>query len=153
MVPFQMNDLWSTSDQTQFIPAGWNVGLPKYVYQTYFSWKYDIYAKNFMFSSELEPGKDDSCVVILYIREHQPSWKMFPCNAPISLYWICKHYSTARHSIPHLGYPLLSCRGRSFMIEKMCYEYRLVPHFDNDTLVCGFDNAYLSYVNQNLARH
>ena len=148
-----MNDLWSTSDKSQFISAGWNTGLLKYVYRTWFWWSYENLVVNIEFPSALEPGKDEICVVILYIREHKPSWKMFPCNAKISRYWICKHYATARDSIHHQEYPSLSCRDRSLMIDNMCYEYRLVPRLDNDMLNCGFDNAYLSYVNQNLARH
>ena len=151
----QMNGLWLASDNTLFNSAGWNTGLPKYVYQTQFVMRYgsDILLEKFEFSSVLEPGKVGKCVIILYIREHHPSWKMFPCDAPISRYWICKHYTKPHNDISQLGHLSVLCRDRSLLIDNTCYEYILVPSLVNDSSVCGFDNGYLSYLNQNLARH
>ena len=108
--------------------------------------------ETFAFSSALDPGKDGSCTVILYIREHQPSWKTFPCNVPFSRYWICKHY-IAENTTRQRDLPSLSCRGRSLLIDNTCFDYKLAPRVENASIVCGFDNAYLLYVNQNLAHH
>ena len=153
MVSLQVNDQWLTSDKTQFISAGWNTGLPKYIYQTWFSWRHEADVEVFAFSSALEPGKDGNCTVMLYIREHQPSWKTFPCYASISRYWICKHYAVSHRIIRQLDLPSLLCRDRSLLIDNTCYEYKFASHLGNGSNVCGFDNACLSYLNQNLAPH
>ena len=155
IVSLQTNDQWSTSDKTQIILVQWNTGLPQYVYTTHVTRRYATGAITQTFSAALEPGKDERCVVILYIREHQPSWKILSCDVPVSRYWICKHSGMAHNnnSIRQLGHPSLLCRGRCLLIDNTCYEYRLISRFGNDNDVCVFDAAYLSYVNQNLARH
>ena len=157
-----MNNQWSTSDKTQFVSGGWNTGLPKYVYSMSFVSKYASHLKHledsfregtFAFRSPLEPGKFEKCTVNLYIREHQPSWKTFPCDVPFSRYWICKNYAIAKNTRQQSDLPSLLCRGRSLLIDNTCFEYRLAKSLGNDSVVCGFDNAYLAYVNQNLAHH
>ena len=162
IVSLQINNLWTTSDKTLFVSAEWNKGLPKHVYHIWFRSNYasklryltDVHrGETFAFSSTLEPGKDGNCTAILYIREHQPSWKMFPCDVPFSRYWICKHYALTQNAFHQLDRPSLSCRGRSLLTNNTCFVYRLVKSLGNDSIVCGFDNAYLVYLNQILAYH
>ena len=43
----------------------------------------DLAVRDYYFSSVIDPGTDGSCVVIVYIREYKPLWKMFPCDKPI----------------------------------------------------------------------
>ena len=151
-----MKDQWSTSDNSPIILVGWNTGLPTYVYLTQITTGYDRNStKTFESSSALEPGKDGKCVVILYIREQKPSWKMFSCDVPISRYLICKHNTVAQNqnTIHQQGLPSLLCQERCLLVDNVCYEYRLVPRLGNDAVICAFDNAYLSYVNKNLAHY
>ena len=157
-----MNNLWYTSDKTQFISAGWNTGLPKNVYHMNFMSDYSSNlggtdgirdGSYFTFSSALEPGNDGNCTIMLHIRENQPSWKTFPCEKVFCPYWICKHYPAAHNNIRQLNLPTLLCRGRSLLVGNICYEYRLAANLAHDSFVCSFRNAYLARVSQSLAHH
>ena len=84
----QTNLVWSSADNKPFISADWNNALYMNTRRVLFS--SDLAARDHHFSSVIDPGTDGSCVVIVYIREYRPLWKMFPCDESFSIHWVCK---------------------------------------------------------------
>ena len=149
-----MNYLWSTSDDKPFITAEWNRNVDMLVDTVGFlptgkhSW-----GEQYTFLSPLEPGTDGNCVVMIYLRDQQPWWKMYPCSYEISSYWICKKQPRTSNVIQGQGYPSLTCKSRSLLIHDICYEYKIKNSFQNDNAVCHVGKLYLLYFNQIFAYH
>ena len=147
-VLLQTNPSWLTSDSKLFITAEWNNGMLKHASDFGAGWLDD---EDHEFISALEPGSDGDCVVILYIREYQPSWKMLPCAKHLSRYWICKIGTRVHNVIRHMDYPSLWCRGRCLVVDYTCFKYIRVIRFSNNSIGCLIDHPYLSYLNNNFA--
>ena len=144
----QIDSLWLTSDYEPFVAAEWNNGILMYASDVMF-WRMTADR----ISSPLQPGIDGNCAVILYIREHKPSWVMLPCGKLKSRYWICKNRPRVENVIKKLGYPSLWCRGRCLLIRKTCYQYKLLHIYSNSSIDCSVDDPYLMHLNSSFANH
>ena len=112
-----------------------------------------IEGRYYTFSSPLEPGTDGNCVAMIYIRDQQPWWKIYPCGYTISGYWICKKQPKTSNVIQGRSYPSLTCKSRSLVIQEVCYEYKVIKILKNDGVGCPVEELYLSYLNQIVAYH
>ena len=148
-----MNSLRSTSGKS-FISAEWNRGM--HVYSAGFrtdsghNWKA---GRKHTFSSALEPGRDGNCLAIVYFRDQQPSWNMFPCNKEVSAFWICKSQPKTHSVLQRPDYPSRTCNVQSLLIKDTCYEYQSVPGFKNASVVLGVPKSYLQYLEQVFSNH
>ena len=143
-----MNSFWSTSDNKPFTTAKWNNGLLKAIS------KVSVFRGNsYEFNSSLEPGAYGNCTGILYLREHKPTWVMFPCHLEMSGSWICQGQLRSSNPIQRQLYPSLTCKDRCILVDDTCYEYRFGPSLNNDSMDCGVGNHYLSYLSQNIGIH
>ena len=149
-----MNSLRSTTGNRSFIAAEWNRGL--HVYSAGFRtdsehvWKD---GRKHIFSSVLEPGRDGNCLAIIYLRDQQPSWNMFPCNKEVSAFWICKSQPRTHSVLQWPDYPSRTCNVRSLEIKDTCYEYQSVPNLKNGSMICEIVKNYLSYLIQIFSNH
>ena len=150
-----MNSLWSTSDNKPFITAEWNRNLHMYVDSAGFSPNSmgSLWAEGYPFKSPLEPGTDGNCVVMIYIRDQHPWWKMYPCKNPISPYWICKMQPRTSNIIHGRRYPSITCKIRSLLIHNVCYEYKMIDDWQIYNVVCHVEKPYLLYFNKIFAYH
>ena len=146
-----MDHTWSSTDDKPPISADWNNGLAAYIYRVLFDGVRDY--KNYYFSSVLDPGADGNCVVTVYIREHKPSWKMFPCEQSISIYWLCKNHIKTQNAMHKMGYPSLRCVNRRLLINNTCYQYIFMRSTNNHGIDFGFAKHDILYLNRILAKH
>ena len=146
-----MDHTWSSTDDKPPISADWNNGLAAYIYRVFFDNVLDYHY--YVFSSVLDPGTDGNCVVILYIRENKPSWKMFPCKQPISIYWLCKNHIQTHNTIQKMGYPPLRCVNRRLLINNTCHQYIFMRSTNNHGIDFGFAKLDILYLNRILAKH
>ena len=146
----QAYSFWSTSDNNPFIAAKWNHGLQTNVDELFGAEKGAfIYTA---IHSVLQPGTDGDCVVMVYIREHNISGLMIPCDIPFTADWICK-YQLRLHN-PSLSriYPSIRCRERAVLIGDTCNEYKLVPSVKNG-MTCLDTKPYILYLNNIFANN
>ena len=113
----------------------------------------DLAARDHHFSSVIDPGTDGSCVVIVYIREYRPLWKMFPCDKSISFYWLCKSSIKTHNAIQKMVYPSLWCGNRYLLINNTCYQYIFLPSTNNHSINCRVAKLDVLYLNRILANH
>ena len=108
---------------------------------------------NYYFSSGIDPGTDGSCVVIVYIREYKPFWKMFPCDELFSIHWVCKSPIKTYNAIQKIVYPSLRCGNRYLLINNTCYQYIFSPSTNNHSINFGVAKLDVLYLNRILANH
>ena len=128
----QMNYVWSSADNKPCITADWNNGLYMNTHRVYFISVFAV--TDYYFSSLIDPGTDGNCVVIVYIREYKPLWKMFPCDS---------------QRYPQDGLPFTWCANRYLLINNTCYQYIFLPSTNNDNInfrVAKLDALYLNRV-------
>ena len=143
-----MRNLWSTSDNKPFTTAKWNNGLLKdFRRVTHISGTF------YKFNSTLEPGAYGNCTGILYLREHKPTWVMFPCHLEMSGSWVCQGQPRSSNPIQRPLYPSLTCQDRCILMDDTCFDYKSVPNLNNDSMDCGVSNPYLSYLSHNFGIH
>ena len=122
-----------------------------YIYRVFFDNVLDYHY--YVFSSVLDPGTDGNCVVVLYIRENKPSWKMFPCKQSISIYWLCKNHIQTHNAIHKMGYRSLRCVNRRLLINNTCYQYIFMRSTNTHGIDFGFAKLDILYLNRILAEH
>ena len=144
----QTDSFWSTSDNNSFMATKWNHGLQTNVDEL-FGAKNDDFTHTTI-NSVLQPGNDGDCVVMVYIREHNMSGVMLPCDIPFTADWICKYQLRLHNPTLSQIYPSLKCRERAVLIDDTCYEYKLVPNLKNG-MRCLDDKPYILYLNDILA--
>ena len=147
----QMNYVWYSADNKPCVTADWNNGLYMNTRRVYFNSVFAV--TDYYFSSVIDPGTDGSCVVIVYIREYKPLWKMFPCDETISLYWICKSPIKTHNAIHKMVYPSLWCANRYLLINNTCYQYIFLPSTNNDNIKFRVAKLDVLYLNRVLANH
>ena len=131
-----------------FASAEWNNGLSMYA----------IFlmagrGTPFIIDSPLQPGMDENCAVILYIRGYRPSWMMLPCGQLKSRYWICKNQPRVHNVNQSLHYTSLWCHGQCLLVGDNCYQHTLLHRYGNSSIGCSVDDPYLSHLNNNFVNH
>ena len=147
----QTNYVWSSADNKPFISADWNNGLYMNTRRVFF--RSDLASRDYYFSSVIDPGTYGSCVVIVYIREYKPLWKMFPCDKSMSIYWLCKSPIKTHNAIQKMVYPSLWCANQYLLIKNTCNQYIFLPSTNNHSINFGVAELDVLYLNRILANH